>query len=157
MIELIPMTEGEFDAYAADSVPRYAQDKVRAGQWTQEQSVQMAAATFKEYLPNRLKTPDNFLYRVRDSSKDADVGILWFAIKERGGKKVAFICDISVRSEHRRAGYGRLTLSALEKEARARGLAGIGLHVFGHNPAAQALYDKSGFRATSISMYKGLD
>jgi ribosomal protein S18 acetylase RimI-like enzyme len=151
------MSEGEFAAYAADSVPRYAQDKVRAGQWTEEQSVQMAQATFKEYLPNGLKTPDNFIYRVRDRSKDTDVGILWYAIKERGGKKVAFICDISVHSEHRRAGYGRLTLSALEKEARARGLAGVGLHVFGHNPAAQALYDKSGFRATSISMYKGLD
>jgi len=44
--------------------------------------------------------------------------------------------------------------AALEGEARARGLAGIGLHVFGHNPGARALYEKLGYETTNLHMFK---
>ena len=42
----------------------------------------------------------------------------------------------------------------LEGEARARGLAGIGLHVFGHNPGARALDEKLGYETTNLHMFK---
>jgi hypothetical protein len=41
-------------------------------------------------------------------------------------------------------------------QARARGLAGVALHVFGHNSSAQALYHKLGYQTTNISMFKTL-
>jgi ribosomal protein S18 acetylase RimI-like enzyme len=156
-IDLVPMSEREFEAYAADSVPRYARDKVLAGQWTEGESLQLAQIAFEEYLPDGLTTPGNFLSRIRDVSENTDVGILWWASRERGGKKIAFICDILIHIEFRRRGYGELALSALEAVAVAREISGIGLHVFGHNPAARALYEKTGYRATSLSMYKELE
>ena len=45
---------------------------------------------------------------------------------------------------------------AVEAEARRLGLAGIGLHVFGHNTGAQALYAKLGYVPTHINLYKPL-
>jgi ribosomal protein S18 acetylase RimI-like enzyme len=37
-----------------------------------------------------------------------------------------------------------------------RGLAGIALHVFGHNAGAQVLYERLGFKATNINKFKAL-
>ena len=57
-------------------------------------------------------------------------------------------------AQHQRRGYATEAFAALEGEARSRGLAGIGLHVFGHNPGARALYEKLGYEATNINMFK---
>ncbi|MEK7442994.1 MAG: hypothetical protein AABZ78_19470, partial [Chloroflexota bacterium] len=38
MIQLLPMTQPEFDAFLESSIPEYAADKVRAGNWTQAES-----------------------------------------------------------------------------------------------------------------------
>lgn len=46
---------------------------------------------------------------------------------------------------------------ALEGEVRALGLSGVGLHVFGHNAGALALYRKLGYQPTSIQMFKAID
>ena len=44
----------------------------------------------------------------------------------------------------------------MEAEVQKRGLAGIALHVFGHNTGAQALYHRLGFVTTNINMFKQL-
>jgi ribosomal protein S18 acetylase RimI-like enzyme len=36
------------------------------------------------------------------------------------------------------------------------GLAGIALHVFGHNQSARALYEKLGYAPTNLNLYKPL-
>jgi ribosomal protein S18 acetylase RimI-like enzyme len=47
-------------------------------------------------------------------------------------------------------------LQAIEPRVRELGVTGIGLHVFAHNPGAQALYAKLGYNVTSINMRKNL-
>ncbi len=42
----------------------------------------------------------------------------------------------------------------LEEVLRPEGITHIGLHVFGDNTRAQALYTKQGYRITGISMQK---
>jgi hypothetical protein len=37
---------------------------------------------------------------------------------------------------------------------RELGLAGIALHVFGHNTGARTFYAKLGYHATNINLYK---
>ncbi|KAB2854509.1 MAG: GNAT family N-acetyltransferase, partial [Anaerolineae bacterium] len=46
---------------------------------------------------------------------------------------------------------------ALEDEVKKVGLDSIGLHVFGHNQSAYALYQKIGYETTNIVMAKKLE
>jgi ribosomal protein S18 acetylase RimI-like enzyme len=69
-------------------------------------------------------------------------------------RRRAFIYDFSIHPPYRRKGYGAQALRAVEVKARALGLESIGLHVFGHNRAAQALYEKLGYEVTNINMSK---
>jgi ribosomal protein S18 acetylase RimI-like enzyme len=45
-------------------------------------------------------------------------------------------------------------LAELENVAREKGVEKIGLHVFGHNAAARALYQKVGYIETNVNMSK---
>ncbi len=81
---------------------------------------------------------------------------LWIAAKEQAGKRVAYIYDIQIRPECQRHGHATRALAAVEDEARKLGLCGIGLHVFGHNTGARALYEARGYRPTNINMFKEL-
>jgi ribosomal protein S18 acetylase RimI-like enzyme len=67
------------------------------------------------------------------------------------------VYDVSVRPEHQRKGHASRAFAALDEVVRELGLAGVALHVFGHNKAALALYERLGFRATNISMFKAVD
>ena len=45
----------------------------------------------------------------------------------------------------------------MEKRAAEFEAQKVELHVFGHNPGARALYERSGFATTSVVMSKRLD
>lgn len=152
---LRPMTEAEFAAWREQTVPAYAADKVAAGQWTPAESLALSAAAYDELLPRGLATPGHHLRTVVDAD-GAAVGVLWHAEESRAGARIAYVYDIAIEPQRQREGHARRALLALEAEARRRGLAGIGLHVFGHNPGAQALYARLGFAPTSISLFKAL-
>ena len=64
--------------------------------------------------------------------------------------------DFEIFESHRRRGYGTRALQALEHVAAEHGIGRIALHVFGHNAAARALYQKAGFKETHVTMAKEL-
>ena len=72
--------------------------------------------------------------------------MLWFAVQERAGQKIAYVYDVMIHPDHQRKGLGTQAFHALEDRARALGLSGIALHVFGHNEEAHDLYLRLGFR-----------
>ena len=148
------MNAEEFAAYIEGAIPEFAQDKVASGQWSQASSLELSRQGYVELLPQGLATPENFLFTLREASTRAVVGALWYAIQERAGQRVAYVYDVLVESQHQRKGYATQAFRALEAEVRSRGLCGVGLHVFGHNEAAQALYAKLGYQATNINMFK---
>ena len=80
--------------------------------------------------------------------------MLGFAVKTRFDARIAYVFDVNVRPGRQREGHASAAFLALEDEVRKLGLAGIALHVFGHNLQAQGLYAKLGFRPTSISLFK---
>jgi ribosomal protein S18 acetylase RimI-like enzyme len=151
------MTEGEFFAFATEAVPAYAADKVASGQWSKDEALELSRKSFDELLPLGLATPDNYLFTIRDSTEQAGVGMLWIAVQDRGGKRIAYVYDISVKPQHQREGYATRALLALEDKVRSLGLSGIALHVFGHNAVAHALYVKLGYQPTNISMFKAIE
>jgi ribosomal protein S18 acetylase RimI-like enzyme len=150
------MNGSAFAAYVKDAVPDYARDKVTSGQWAEEHALELARAGFEELLPEGLATPDNFLYEIRAAREGPALGVLWFAVQDRAGKKIAYVYDVLVKPEYRNKGHATRAFHALEELAASLGLAGIGLHVFGHNTRAHALYARLGYRATNISMFKAV-
>src|SRR5258708_95417 len=151
---LIPIAEDEYQTWLAQSVNDYAQDKVDAGTWQPEEALSRSQADFASLLPQGRSTPDNHIYSIQDAAHGTHVGVLWVAVTGKGLRKSAFIYDIVIYEVQRRQGYGEGTMLALEDTVRELGLDTVGLHMFGHNKAAQALYEKVGYIVTDINMSK---
>lgn len=154
---LRPMDEARFAQYAQTSSVDYAADKVQAGQWLPATALQRAQAELAGLLPQGLATPGHTLYDILAPDDGRTVGWLWVAIEDREGLPTAYIYDVAVDEAEQRRGHARRAFIALEALVRAQGAQRLDLHVFGHNPGAQALYASLGFRVTSVMMAKPLD
>jgi len=154
MIELRSMTSDEYEAYFTQAVAEYAEDKVKAGNWPAEGAVERSRQEFVKYLPKGLETPNNDVCTLVDPESGRGVGMIWYAYQPESTRPYWFIFDFSIDPEQRRHGYASQALTALEQRAREQGIQSIELHVFGHNTAARALYEKMGFEITNINMAK---
>jgi GNAT superfamily N-acetyltransferase len=163
-IHLQPFDQGDFDAWRAEAIPAYAFDHVRSGNWSMAECLARSQEAFDSLLPGGLETPGHtFSSIVANASAGAAtmdprsrVGVRWWAETEAAGRRGAFVYDIEIFEHARRRGYAQAALGELERIARERGIASVGLHVFGHNAGARRLYDEIGFVPTSVSMRKDL-
>jgi ribosomal protein S18 acetylase RimI-like enzyme len=156
MVRLIPMNEAECQAYLDLAIREYAEDKVQAGNWQPAEALERSAKEFQQLLPEGVATKDNYLYDIEDDALGAKVGIIWLARIMQGTKPIMFIYDFRIDEAHRRKGYGEQAMRAAEVRAKAFGYDTIALHVFGHNHAARALYEKRGYEITNLNMAKKL-
>lgn len=156
MIELEPMTQDEFQIYLDRAVPEYAQEKVRSGNWDASIAVKKAKEEYEKLLPDGLSSPDHYLFTVQNSETGDRVGMVWFSVMNQRQQPIAFIFDLYIEPAHRRKGYGRQTMLAIEEKVKALHIHQIGLHVFAHNHEARALYQRLGFVETNINMKKEL-
>lgn len=147
------MNQAEYSAWLEYAVPAYAAEKVRSGNWMQAESLDRAHREFESLLPNGLATENHTLFTVL-GEPGVPVGALWMAQSQRLDAPIAYLYNLVVWPEHRRKGYATRALRALEQEVARLGLAGIALHVFGHNTQAQALYRKLGYETTNINLFK---
>ncbi|MFB3167365.1 hypothetical protein P5G62_009595 [Neobacillus sp. 179-C4.2 HS] len=69
MITLVLMNSDEYQKYISSAIKSYAEEKVLAGNWNQEESISKAEAEYKRLLPNGEKTESNFLYTILDEAK----------------------------------------------------------------------------------------
>jgi ribosomal protein S18 acetylase RimI-like enzyme len=107
-------------------------------------------------LPDGVATKDHTLYDIEDEALGSKVGMIWLGRIMQGTKPAMFIYDFVIDEAHRRKGYGEQALLAAEVQAKALGYDTIALHVFGHNHAARALYEKLGYEITNVNMAKKL-
>ena len=150
------MTENEFLAFAEEAIPAFAADKTTSGHWSPDEALELSRKSFEELLPHGLASPDNFLFTIRDPANEASVGVIWIAVQEQGGKRIAYVYNVTVQPEHQRKGHATRDFLALESEVQKLGLSGIALNVFGHNAGAHALYVKLGYQPTNINMFKAI-
>ena len=156
MTILVPMSSTIYEQYLDAAVRAYADENVESGRWSADGALERSRDDFSKSLPEGLNTPDNYLFEIKSDEKGPTVGFIWFAVVERHGLKSAFVYDVEVKPEFRRQGHARAAFEALEPLVTELGLSSIGLHVFAHNPGAQALYDELGYKVTSINMLKNL-
>lgn len=148
-----PLLESEFSAWMSRTVPAYAAAKVASGAWAETEALDLAHKETERLLPQGLATPDNYIYVILDGN-GLQVGYIWFAIRERAAGQIAYIYDVAIWPEYRRTGHAFRAFQAIDAEVTKLGLAGVALHVFGNNLAAQALYTKLGYITTGINMFK---
>jgi ribosomal protein S18 acetylase RimI-like enzyme len=154
MLRLAPMSDEHFAAYLEAAIPEYAADKVKAGEWLDEEAVAKSREGYGKLLPQGLASPGQFLFDVVAHESGESVGLLWIAVDER--KRDAFIYDVMLDAAHRGRGLGRETLGLAQAEAARRGCRTLSLHVFAHNTRAWSLYVKSGFEVVDAVMRKTL-
>ena len=151
------MTNTEYQGFEAAAVPEYAEEKVKAGTWTREESLAKAQEAFDQLLPKGIASPDNYLFTVRDARSGQPVARLYFAVRGEPGRREAFIYNIAVDEKFRGQGYGRATMVACVEEARKLGATSVGLNVFGSNKVARSLYTSLGFAEVVVMMSLSLD
>jgi ribosomal protein S18 acetylase RimI-like enzyme len=151
-VRLDPMTAAEYGRYLEPAIREYAHEKVISGEWEQHEALDLSRTDHARLLPDGLATHDQLLFTVRDEATEQRVGILWLALRRRGVKVEAYVYDVAIDEEMRGRGYGRATMLACLDAARKLGAETVGLHVFGHNAAARALYASLGFEPTNIRM-----
>lgn len=153
---LQPMREASYPAYLEAAVVSYAQENIDAGRWTEDTALERSREDFNSLLPQGLATPDNHIFDILAGEGGATVGVIWLAIGRKHGIVSSFVYDVEIQPQHRRQGHAERAFKAIETFAQSLGAAHIGLHVFGNNPGAQALYQKLGFGVTGINMQKPL-
>src|SRR5258708_31148383 len=103
MVQLLPMTQAEYEAWLAQAIKDYAADKVQSGAWPAGEALERSRAEHQKLLPAGLASPDNYLYSIWSDAAplDTPVGALWIAIPA-WKRHMAFIYDILVFEPYRR-------------------------------------------------------
>jgi ribosomal protein S18 acetylase RimI-like enzyme len=156
VIQLEPMDTATYEAWRAESIREYAQEKIEAGTWPEAEALERSAKSYVELLPGVLATPGHEL-RSMVNDEGERVGYAWFAPEDRPSGRVVFTYDIAVYPAHRRKGYAQQALSEIERYARDNGCYGVQLHVHGANTGARELYRNAGFVETDVTMLKRVD
>lgn len=149
MVKLESVQQEDFDVFLECAIREYADDHVRNGNWTAKGSLERSKKEFEHYLPNDIRTQEQYLYSTVDESGNK-IGVSWVQVREGKGFILDFIIDEIFRSK----GYGKETLMALDEKLKSMNVDSVGLHVFGDNFVTQGLYKKAGFQITGIHMRK---
>jgi len=153
-IDVSPMTAERFAGYVTTTEAAFARDLAASGRATADEAVKEAARQLRAELPDGLDTPGQSLFTA--SVGGVEVGTLWVGARLRGDRPHAFVLDVEVAEAYRRRGYGRQLMLAAEREARAIGADSVGLHVFGVNEGAIALYEQLGYRRVEEMLFRDL-
>ena len=155
MVTFAPMTDDDYAAFMRKSIPEYAYDQMRAGNWTANEAAGRARAEFQQMLPNGPHTPNAHLHTILDE-QGHKIGMLWYFVDPTRSRKMAFLIDFFIFPEGRRKGYEAQALALFESEARSLGVERIELQVFNHRSEDIQLYRENGFLDTSIFFSKDL-
>lgn len=156
MIHLIPMTEDEFTNVREHMVTALAEDNIEGDVWRADNALQKSRDAIQRMLPDGLGTRNTFIFALQEPSLSEVVGFIYLMIEGEDSLPFVHISYLEIYEPYRRKGYGAQTLQAVEAKVREMGIANIGLHVFGYNAGARALYEKMGYQVGGLYMRKKL-
>ena len=155
MLKFVPMADEDYAAFLRKTIPEYAYDQMRAGNWMANEAAGRARAEFQQMLPQGPQTPNAYLRTILDEA-DQKVGLLWYFVDANRSRKTAFLIDFFIFPEARRKGYETQAFALFEQEARSLGVERVELQVFSHKPDEVALYQNNGYTQTSVFFGKDL-
>ena len=86
MVDLVRMTEGEFESYNHPLIEDYASDLARNFKKPIEKMQDIVKNQLGSLLRDGVDTKDHFLFNILDDAEK--VGTLWIQVKDGGGKGV---------------------------------------------------------------------
>lgn len=143
-MKLVPKSAARASDYLDGSWRSYAGEVAKGHGLELEVALGKTRKLFDSILPDGSATPGHDFF---DLGEEDSVGSLWVA--ERDGD--LFIYDIVIDEKQRGRGLGTAAMQAVEKLARERGCAGIGLSVFAHNQGAIRLYERLGYEVVETA------
>lgn len=155
MVTFAQMSDEDFAAFIRKSIPEYAYDQMRAGNWSAGEAVGRARSEFQQMLPAGPQTPNAHLRVILDEQGHR-VGMLWYYIDPSRSRKTAFLIDFFLFPEGRHKGYEAQALKLFEEEARGLGVERVELQIFSHKAEDLQLYRENGFIDTSVFFSKEL-
>jgi ribosomal protein S18 acetylase RimI-like enzyme len=139
--------------YAAATEHRESESvRVLSKVMPEELAVERVRRGTARFLPDGLDTVGHYLLTAENEAGEA-VGNTWIG-PDPSNADAAWVYDLNVFAPFRRRGYGSAILAAAEALVADEGRSALGLSVDGDNEAAIALYRRSGFDVTSMSMRK---
>jgi GNAT superfamily N-acetyltransferase len=150
------MRNDEFEVWLPRVRARYAAEMVEYGGFVEDAARAKAASDLAGLFPGNRPSPDQSVYVIEADGQG--VGELWVGERpdDRLARGLLWVNDVCIDEAQRGRGFGRATMLYAEDEARRRGLAGVGLNVFGGNVAARALYRSLGYTESAVYMTKRL-
>lgn len=117
-----------------------------------------AESGYASFLGSRLESPDDCVFVADDEG--SVVGYVFAALEPLSWKELrgpaGFIHDVAVADIARRTGVGEQLMSAAIQWLRERGAPRVILWSAAPNHAAQALFERLGFRRTMVEMTREL-
>ncbi|QAS50871.1 GNAT family N-acetyltransferase [Halobacillus litoralis] len=156
MVMLEKMQNDEFKKEVVDLKKGYAEEKVKAGTWTEEEAMQKSEETFRYLLPDGLSTNNHYFLSIFDQAAKINIGYFWYHFDPEQSQKEAFIYNFVIYETERGKGFGKKAITALERHLKGTGVKKLSLHVFGHNERAIHLYRRMKFSTTDLHMSKHL-
>lgn len=155
-LRLRPLRDEEFPTFLAASKAGYAHDIESHGGMTAAEARRKAEEDFASLFPHGRPEEGQTVLVVEDEESGEALGRVWFTVRKRGEREVAWLYDITIEEHARGRGYGRQAMLLLEEPVRGLGLTRIDLNVFGGNERARSLYRSLGYREDSVWMGKEL-
>jgi uncharacterized protein (DUF952 family)/RimJ/RimL family protein N-acetyltransferase len=154
-IDARPMNPEEIVEYARSAMAEHVSELVLAGAAPAE-AEEEARRGFAPLTSAEPIAPDHRLFTLLDRVTGKPAGTIWYRVMDRAGGRMVYLCDLFLDPAFRGRGFGGEAMAFVEAEARRLGARSIALHVFGHNTAARALYERCGFRPTSLVLRREL-
>lgn len=106
-------------------------------------------------LPDGPATKNQHLLTIRGDQGEC-VGMAWLMVNKRQPTREAFVVDFVIYPAHRRHGYAKDAIAAVEAYATRLGLPQIAISVSPDNLPARSLCELAGFRPVFTRMTKQL-
>lgn len=147
-VRLAPMLSPELEAFIDEEINDCACSHQRDGSWPRCESQARARAELSGVVERQRAATSQGDQRLlaAHTAGGETVGWLWVKLPPPGAwAGSAFLCQMTVAREHRRRGYGRAMLAALEALLAAEDITELRLNVWEENCAAKALYASAGY------------
>lgn len=137
-------------------IKEYAEEKVKAGVWIEQGSLERSRDEFTRLLPNGKNSENQHIKGILNENGNI-VGSIWFGVYLNLEPYGAFIWDFRIDEEFRGKGYGKDALVELNTLLKQMKIDKVTLHVFAHNTVAVNLYKKMGYEVTDLMMSKEIE
>ncbi|MCT4717011.1 GNAT family N-acetyltransferase [Enterobacteriaceae bacterium H18W14] len=151
MVILREMTDAEFPSYRALFIAEYALDLQHSRGYPVQKATDIATHAIDVSLTEGVNTAANSLWCILpEDDENTVIGYFWLV----RNTDACWVCDFCLLPAWRGRGFGRVSLAKMEARIVEQQVSEIGLRVAVNNPAAKALYEKSGFQITGFNMIK---